>query len=78
MTEPFCQQFAFLQLIGAFTVIGLDDTDGMNLLQQHGVISDCCIMPRSVPDRDVDRAMRWLANHFRLAFVAPAVQNTPK
>ncbi len=39
---------------------GLSVVDMLNLLQEHGVISDNCVTFRDVPEGDAEIAEKWL------------------
>jgi len=53
-----------LKLTQAFARHELNPTDGMNLLQQHAVISDNCVGVKDIYPADCLRAMQWLEEHF--------------
>jgi hypothetical protein len=43
---------------------GLDETQAMNEIQEHGIISDNCVTAAEVGDSG--KAVAWLANHHNL------------
>lgn len=53
-----------LKLTQAFARHELKPTDGMNLLQEYGVISDNCVDVEDVCTADCHRAAMWLDEHF--------------
>ena len=41
--------------------LGLNPTTGLNLLQEHGRISDLCVNLDDVPESDLRTAVGWMA-----------------
>lgn len=52
------------KLQSAFNAVAISDYEGMDLLQEHGVISDNCVWTRDVPEEDVGLAITWLQKRF--------------
>lgn len=50
------------QVLHAMRESGLSENQGMNLLQDHGIISDNCVMLDSVAIEDHERAIEFLKN----------------
>ena len=53
----------------AFTSCGTSDNEGLNLLQDRGVISDLCVTVEDVATQDAERAVRWLMVEFGKSMV---------
>ena len=53
----------------AFTSCGMSDNEGLNLLQDRGVISDLCVTVEDVATQDAERAVRWLMVEFGKSMV---------
>lgn len=49
-------------LIRAFHAAGLSEVDGMNALQNVGVISDNCVWAIDVAEADIPKAIEWIQN----------------
>lgn len=43
-----------------------DETDAMNALQEHGLISDCAVTAEDVAPSDALAAVEWLRENKRL------------
>ena len=47
----------------------MSDNEGLNLLQDRGVISDLCVTVEDVATQDAERAVRWLMVEFGKSMV---------
>ncbi len=43
-----------------FARLGLDDADGLHLLDNAGLISNCCIELSDIATADAQKAINWL------------------
>jgi hypothetical protein len=48
---------------------GIDEVQAMNLLQDHGIISDECVVPEDVGDSG--KALTWLNDRRHLLSIKP-------
>lgn len=47
----------------------IDETEAMNLLQEHGIISDECVVPEDVGDSG--KAVTWIHDRRHLLSIKP-------
>lgn len=53
-----------IDLVNAFYAKGLSEAEGMNLLQDNGVVSDNCVWAGSVAYKDLPRAIEFINNNW--------------
>ena len=53
----------------AIASCGVSHDEGLNLLQDRGIISDLCITVDDVATQDAERAVRWLMVEFGKSMV---------